>query len=78
MNVSEDIPDSEIYWGRDGSESLSTNPQGCVGSSVEYKYINITVERLIKGGEITPCSVRVMNGRLVVDRPVWSMGVTSG
>ena len=50
MNVSEDTPYSEMYWNLDRSELLSTNPQECVGSRIEYKYINITVEFLIRGG----------------------------
>ena len=78
MNVSEDTPYSEMYWNLDRSELLSTNPQECVGSCVEDKYINITVESLIRGGEITPCSAMVVNGRLVVDRHGWSTVVMSG
>ena len=32
---------------------------------------------LIRGGEMTPCLVITMNGRLVMDRPKCSMEVTS-
>ena len=78
MNVSEYTPDSGMYWNRDKSELLNTNPQECVVSRVEDNYINITLYCLIMGGEIIPCSVRVVNGCLVVDRPGWSVGVTSG
>ena len=43
MNFSRDTPDSEMSWYQYSIEVLSPNPQDCVGSRVEGKYVDVTV-----------------------------------
>ena len=45
---------------------------------MEGKYVNITMELLIRAGKMTPRLVMVMNGWLVGDRTESSMEVASG